>query len=294
MTSSLPLVSIITSCYNHEKFVGQALHSALSQTYANVEMLVIDDGSKDSSAEVIEALSAKHGFYFERQSNKGLVPTLNKLLAMCHGKYVALLASDDLFLPEKIEKQVAFMEANPEVGACYGALLRIAANGDLLPSISQSGVDKVTYYSFDDILLQRSNLPIAGCFFRMEMLHKIGYFDENYKMEDDYLSLKIAANGYPIAALPEVVCYYRMHENNLHKNVAFMHNETVKLLGLYSKHPLYKQAMKVADVKNFYRTAVSSSLAALPLLPRAISFNKFFLYGLIALVLPKALLKKLL
>ena len=132
MNLNQPLVSAIVPCYNHEKFVVQAIDSILKQTYKNIELLVIDDGSKDSSPKLLQQLSEQHQFYFEQQKNSGIHATLNKMISMSRGKYIAILASDDVWCLDRIEKQVAYMEQHLEVGACFGNALSINEQNEIL------------------------------------------------------------------------------------------------------------------------------------------------------------------
>ena len=93
-----PLVSIIMSSYNHEKYIETAILSALNQTYKNIELIVVDDGSKDNSASILKQLKEKYNFYLEIRENNGLVKTLNYILKnLVHGKYVCVLDSDDYY-----------------------------------------------------------------------------------------------------------------------------------------------------------------------------------------------------
>ncbi len=121
--NNLPLVSVVVPCYNHEKYVKETIESIINQTYKNIELIVIDDGSKDNSVQVIQEMADKHGFTFVHRPNKGLSATLNEGIRLSKGKYFCAIASDDILMLEKIEKQVTFMEANPEYGMCYGKIL---------------------------------------------------------------------------------------------------------------------------------------------------------------------------
>ena len=110
MNKILPLVSVIVPCYNHEKYVEETIESIVNQTYENIELIVIDDGSKDASPQIIEELSKKYNFKFIHRSNKGLSATLNEGIRLSQGKYISVCASDDKLKLDKIEKQVKFME----------------------------------------------------------------------------------------------------------------------------------------------------------------------------------------
>ena len=99
-----PLVSVVIPCYNHEKFVQDCIQSVIDQTYENIELIIIDDGSKDNSVKVIQELADKYGFTFIHRPNKGLSATLNEGIRLSKGKYFSAIASDDILFLEKIEK----------------------------------------------------------------------------------------------------------------------------------------------------------------------------------------------
>ena len=84
---NIPLVSVVVPCYNHEKYVKETIESIVNQTYKNIELIVIDDGSKDNSVKVIQELADKYGFTFIHRPNKGLSATLNEGIRLSKGKY---------------------------------------------------------------------------------------------------------------------------------------------------------------------------------------------------------------
>ena len=113
----MPLVSVIMSCYNHERFVGEAVESVINQTYQNIEFIIADDGSGDGSVEILKGYSGHFSeeHYFEKnEGGRGAF-----LISRTKGKYVALMNSDDIWEPEKLEKQVMIMERNSKYSACF-------------------------------------------------------------------------------------------------------------------------------------------------------------------------------
>ncbi|NTU77339.1 MAG: glycosyltransferase [Alphaproteobacteria bacterium] len=111
MTS--PCVSVVLPVYNGAAFVREAIDSILAQTLADFELIVIDDGSKDNTAEIVESVQDSRLRFF-RQENRGLATTLNRGISLAHGKYIARQDHDDLSLPARFEKQVAYLEAHPD------------------------------------------------------------------------------------------------------------------------------------------------------------------------------------
>ncbi|HCJ6574862.1 TPA: glycosyltransferase family 2 protein, partial [Acinetobacter baumannii] len=110
-----PLVSIIIPCYNHANFVQDCIQSVIAQTYQNIELIIIDDGSKDETVEKIQKLVTQCTerfvkFEFRHRPNKGLSATLNEALEWCQGEYFSAIASDDMMLNDKIEIQIDFLK----------------------------------------------------------------------------------------------------------------------------------------------------------------------------------------
>ncbi|MEX3718054.1 glycosyltransferase family 2 protein [Acinetobacter baumannii] len=110
-----PLVSIVIPCYNHANFVQDCIQSVIAQTYQNIELIIIDDGSKDGSVEKIQEFIGECEkrfvrFEFRNRPNKGLSATLNEALEWCQGEYFSAIASDDMMLNDKIEIQIDFLK----------------------------------------------------------------------------------------------------------------------------------------------------------------------------------------
>ena len=105
------MVSVITPCYNGEKYISETIESVISQTYDNWEMIIIDDGSKDNSAKVVEKyLKEDPRIRLIQQENAGSAAARNRGIKECTGQYIALLDADDVWLPEFLEKQISFMK----------------------------------------------------------------------------------------------------------------------------------------------------------------------------------------
>jgi len=121
LTNNHPLVSVMIPSYNGAQFIEETLESVLSQTYRNMEIIVLDDGSTDSTGEIVQSIANRdHRIIYKYQCNVGLAETRNRIVNMSKGRYVAFLDQDDLWLPTKIEKQVRLLENYPDVKFVYG------------------------------------------------------------------------------------------------------------------------------------------------------------------------------
>lgn len=200
------LVSIITPCYNGAKYIRETINSVRAQTYANWEMLVIDDGSTDNSAEIVREYSAKDKrIRLVRQENAGSAAARNNGIRQCSGQYIALLDADDLWKPEFLEKQIAFMKKKQAVCVfCSYERVNEQSRPIFHPTMALEKVTKKDMRVMNQI----------GCLSGLYDCSKYGkiYLKEELKsLRDDY------AYWYDIVALegaaygnPEILASYRV------------------------------------------------------------------------------------
>jgi glycosyltransferase involved in cell wall biosynthesis len=112
----MPRISVVMSVYNGEKYLRQAIESILQQTYTDFEFIIIDDGSTDSSREIIQSYDDKRIRLVINEQNIGLTKSLNKGIRLAKGEFIARMDADDISLPQRFEKQVAYLDSHPEVG----------------------------------------------------------------------------------------------------------------------------------------------------------------------------------
>lgn len=236
----VPLVSVIVSSYNHAPYIEACIESVLTQTYPNIELLVVDDGSHDGSVEKLRVLQRRLGFDFREQGNKGLARTLNDCIARSRGSLIAPFGSDDVMLPDRIERQVAYLQGKPEVGICAGEIIHVDARGEPLPRREKRR--EFRRLDFDDIFLAtKDGAPAPTLLFRREALECVGGFDPSVKLEDLLIELKITRAGYFIDVLPDVLAQYRVHQTNTYKNRRFMIEAVLATYDQFRDHPAYEQ-----------------------------------------------------
>jgi glycosyltransferase involved in cell wall biosynthesis len=174
MAEPKPLVSIVIGNYNYDRFVGQAIESTLNQTYDNVEVIVVDDGSKDQSRKVISSYDNRIIPIFKE--NGGQPSTYNAGFAASQGEIICFLDSDDLFVPEKVEKVVQVFQSSDEIGWCFHSLQLIDKDNNPL-SISTTENYKTRVCDFRSRTqsgkIPPSLPPSSGLCFRRSLLEKI-------------------------------------------------------------------------------------------------------------------------
>lgn len=217
------LVTCCIPCYNHEKYVKESIRSVIKQGYSNIELIVIDDGSKDNSVEVIKALEyeCKKRFVsstFIYRENKGLSFTLNEMLKLAKGDYITFLASDDKFFSYKVEYLVNQLKLvdNTLYCAIFGDAeifsdLDIHQKGSFIRKYNNGvfPIDDVSYAS----ILNKNYLPAMSALYVRKALLEIGGFTDELRLEDWDIYLRLLQR-YQIKVLPKKVAYYRLHNEN--------------------------------------------------------------------------------
>lgn len=288
-----PLVSILISAYKHEQYVEACVRSVLAQTYPNIELIVMDDGSPDGTAVVLqrlhdEAQTAGKPFTFVAKKNSGLSDTLNQALALATGKYICQFGSDDIMLPEKTAKQVAFMEANPDVAVCGGNAVNIDSDGNVRDGRQKNPPQREI--SFENLFANTGHGIVAStCMIRKAVLDKEGGWNPAIPLEDMYMWFKLTSRGYRMVGLGEILMQYRKHASNSYKNVRYMYESMKKTIADYQAHPLYTEVLLklqrscfLTAAKQGDKTLAREILREIPL--RA--FNKKVWRGLLHLLKP--------
>ena len=234
-------VSVVLIFFNEERFLEEALHGVLAQTYSDWELLLVDDGSTNRSTAIAQAFAAAHGArvrYLEHpgHTNQGMSATRNLGIRNAAGKYVACLDSDDVWLPEKLENQVAILRAYPEVAmVCGPSLYWYSWSGDQadrerdIVSSVVSGADRI----FDPpellnlFLSGKANTPCpSNILFRREMVERIGPFDPSiqgiYQVVEDQVFLSKVFLHERVFVTEKYFDKYRRHANSFYSRAKLL------------------------------------------------------------------------
>src|SRR3989344_1185269 len=218
--SKQPLVSVIIPAFNVEGFIKNALNSALNQTYSNIEIIIIDDGSTDKTKEVLEPYITGGKIKYIYQANQGLAGARNSGIHKSRGKYITLLDADDEFLPEKIKKQVKALEANPDYGICYCDIIHFSEG-----SPRKFYHHRYTYQSGNlfELLLKKQFLNPLSVIIKKDILDKWGVFDPELRHTEDWeLWLRLSSHGVKFYYLDEPLALYQVRISG---NLSIIQNE---------------------------------------------------------------------
>lgn len=208
--SQPPQVTIIIPTYNCSQYLPQAIDSVLNQTYNAYEIIVIDDGSFDNTSKIIEPYLPKIRYVY--QENQGVSEARNRGLYLARGELIAFLDADDIFLPTKLEKQVAIFETHPEIGIVNSGFQIIKDNGDMVMNVERW--HEIPELTPEIWVLHKPVLPSA-MMFRKEWFDRVGGFDRRYfSCEDVEITLRMIIAGCRSLWLPEVTVGYRRHQQS--------------------------------------------------------------------------------
>lgn len=218
-----PLVTIQLTCYNHEKYVRNAIDSIMHGTYQNFELFISDDGSKDDSRKIINKAYEEYGkdsrihlFLAEENTAFGIV---DEMAEKYRGKYICFMGADDVFKSEKIEKQVDFFENNEEYKVCFTYVdigyTQNEKNVAKFKSIFNRPLLKNKYELCNQLLVGSNFLCAPSCMMYREVYEEFGRFNYDYLQLQDYEMWVKVAQKYYFYVLEEPLTIYGVVENSL-------------------------------------------------------------------------------
>ncbi|OXI87835.1 glycosyltransferase, group 2 family protein [Burkholderia sp. AU33423] len=220
---SRPRVSVLTTSYNYGRFIGETIRSVLSQTYASWELIIVDDCSTDDSWEVIQQFDDPRIRAVRQERNQGACAAYNTALRLASGEFIASLDSDDVFAPEKLAAQVAFMDAHPDVDICGSFMAEIDASSQPVDP------DKCFYAPWfnqdldlnaPDSWVWENHLCHSTVLVRKSTHDRIGFFREDLTYSPDWdFWLRSLAGGARFHVMKDALLLYRAHGGNVtHRN----------------------------------------------------------------------------
>jgi glycosyltransferase involved in cell wall biosynthesis len=247
------LVSAIVPLYNSERFLAQSLNSALTQTWRNLEIVIVDDGSTDGSAAIADSYARSYPDMIRviHQRNEGVCHARNTAMAAAHGDCFALLDADDIWLPHHLEVCVAELQRRPEAALVHADVERIDTDGNSLGR-SPRMWDRIHGDTFRVLYLRREHVCCSTTVFRREAIDSIGHFDVQFNRlgcEDRDLWLRMTGVA-PFVYIDDVHTRYRMHGDNMSANFSKMMQARIRLVDKHTAtvrgRPLRRRALAAA------------------------------------------------
>lgn len=211
---SAPRVSILTPVYNGARYITHAIESALAQTYPDFELIIVNDGSTDNSAEVVRPYLADPRIKYLEQTNGGVASARNAALRVALGSYIGFLDQDDLWLPEKLRLQVQYLDDHPDVGLVHANQSYIDSDGRHIRIQFDDGFSKVSDWCFEELFI-KNRIAVLTVLARKSALDRTGPLNEAISGGDDYEMWLRVSKHFPIGHLDQALAHYRTHESNV-------------------------------------------------------------------------------
>src|ERR671912_91774 len=241
-------VSVVIPCYNQARFLGEAIQSVLCQGYTDLEIIVVDDGSKDGTEEVASGYAKEDPrVRLIRQENRGLAAARNRGLAEAGGEYIVFLDSDDRLVLEALEVGVRELEAHPRCAFVSGICRKITANGSIVPGWEQFRVRDDPYLE----LLRSCPVYVPAVMYRRSVFDAVGDFDTSYRAAEDYDLYYRILERFPAYCHDTLVAEIRRHEANMTRDRTLMLKYNMAALRSQRKRvkadARYKDAYKAGE-----------------------------------------------
>jgi len=240
LSTDNPLISIVTPNYNCSKYISETIESVLAQTYQNWEMIIVDDCSTDGSYEIAleYARNDNRITVYRMEQNSGAALSRNKAIELSRGQYLAFLDSDDLWAPEKLEKQLKFMLEN-DCDFSFTEYEHIDEEGKSL-GIRARAIKKLTYKKY----LLHNFIGCLTAMYRQDVKNKI-YCDNIRKRNDYALFLRVIKCSKNAMGIPENLAKYRIREKSISKNKIKLIKYNFIVLYKYEHINLFSSCMYV-------------------------------------------------
>lgn len=225
-----PLISVVIPCYNHARYLEEAIASVRAQSYRPIELVVVDDGSEDDTPAVAAAYPDVR---YLRQENRGLAAARNAGLRASRGEYLVFLDADDRLLPHALQAGMACLSANPESAFASGAYRYMGEDGSPRREMPLPPIDADAYAAF----LRGNHIGMhAAVIFRRAALEAIGGYDTTLRACEDYDVYLRVARIRAVCRHPGVVAEYRQHGVNMSGDVALMLGSVLAVLRRQEEH----------------------------------------------------------
>ncbi len=233
----MPLVSVIVPLFNSERYLQETIAGVLAQTFRDFEIILMDDGSKDSTAKIVRSFNDPRIRYFYKE-NEGLSETRNKAIRESKGELIAFLDHDDVWLEEKLAKEVALLTGNDALGLVY-------SDAYILFNDKTSGV---TYFKrsnpkkgmiLKDLLFDSVNfIPLPTVLMKRKVFDEVGDFNKDFKIGEEYELFLRVAEKYEFDYVDEPLAKYRIHNNSFSNKKDLFVKEHFMILDIWkNKRP---------------------------------------------------------
>ena len=248
----MPLISVVVPVYNGEKTIGETIESVLNQTFKDLELIIINDGSKDATLEIVSQIEDPRIKVF-CYPNAGLSASRNRGISQATGEYISFIDADDLWTPDKLENQLKALQSNPQAALAYSWTNFIDEAGNFL---RRGGYISVTGNTFATLLLVNFVENGSNPLIRTHVFKEVGGFDELLRSAEDLdMWLRLAVR-YDFVAVQKPQILYRMSANSMssNRNIVTHEKSIVQVLErAFNQAPASVQHLKQVSFANWYK-----------------------------------------
>jgi glycosyltransferase involved in cell wall biosynthesis len=248
-------VSVIIPAYNGDRYIGEAIDSILAQTYDDYEIIVVDDGSTDNTAQVVQQYGEQIQYF--SQTNQGVAASRNLGLTAAKGEYIAFLDQDDLFLPQKLLSQVTLLEKNPSLGMANSGWQIVDQQGQVKAAVKPW--EKIPQLKLADLIIWKP-VFLGAMLFRHSWLKRSGGFDTTLEQTPDVdLVLRLAVLGCAAAWVEQTTVKYRQHDGNASNNTLLQAQELDQILARFFTQDHLSPEVKTLAAESRYQSLIWSA-----------------------------------
>jgi len=270
----MPLISVIIPAYNAQKTILETVESVLQQTFVDFEVIIVDDGSQDSTLKIVSDITDSR-LKVLSYPNAGACVSRNRGFAQAKGEFIAFLDADDLWTPDKLEAQLAALQANPQAAVAYSWTNCIDEASQFLRRGNHLSINGDVYAELllSDVLENGSN-PLI----RREALAAVGGFDESLTGVEDWdLYLRLAVN-YKFVAVPSPQVLYRISTNSRSSQMLRVESASLQVIDkAFAEAPAALQHLKKYSLANLYSYLTFKAVEGLPQRQQGLTAARFLL-----------------
>jgi glycosyltransferase involved in cell wall biosynthesis len=281
-------VSIIISAYNHEKFLKDTVSSLIKQTFSDFEIILIDNGSNDSTYKICKSFSDSRIKVFQIKKNIGFAYALNYAFEKCQGEYISLFTSDDISLPDKLKKQVKYLDDHPEIGAVFSKAQMIDEDGNNTKHNYNEVFDQVnrSRYEWLNYFFNKGNcLCFSSALIRKSVYKEIGLENMTMTQLHDFDLWKRLCLKYEIYIFQENLIKFRIRNDNKNASAPTIDNQ---FRSIFEFSHILKNYLKIKNISEYnkifpnsikkYKDIISSELIPYYVAREALNIPQFFYY----------------
>lgn len=268
----MPLITVVIPVYNGEKTIRETIQSVFNQSLSDLELLVINDGSTDSTLEIASQIQDERLKVYT-YPNAGLAASRNRGISLAKSEYISFIDADDLWTPDKLESQLKALQKNPEAAVVYSWTDWIDESSQLLGKGShntQQG-EVLPQLLLNDFVANGSN-----CLIKMQAFREVGGFDETLTAVEDWDMWLRLAERYQFVAVPSPHILYRVTSNSMSFNVWGMEAASLQIIEkAFASAPQSLQYLKRDSIGNRYKYLTFKALDGLPERKKGLAATRF-------------------